>query len=144
MLVADPVVVDLSVPRRIHVIGIGGAGMSAIAAVLIEMGHRVSGSDLKASPTTERLAALGVTISVGHHAAHISDDTEIVTRSTAVPDHNPEVQVSIGYAWLELGRTTEAEGRRARSGPACAPSARTPASRPGTSRPRSAWTATCT
>jgi UDP-N-acetylmuramate--alanine ligase len=92
MLVADPVVVDLSVPRRIHVIGIGGAGMSAIAAVLIEMGHRVSGSDLKASPTTERLAALGVTISVGHHAAHIADDTEIVTRSTAVPDHNPEVQ----------------------------------------------------
>jgi UDP-N-acetylmuramate--alanine ligase len=92
MLVAEPVVVDLSVPRRIHVIGIGGAGMSAIAAVLVQMGHRVSGSDLKLSAATERLAALGVTIRVGHDATHVADDVEIVTRSTAVPDHNAEVQ----------------------------------------------------
>ncbi|HEV2368294.1 MAG TPA: UDP-N-acetylmuramate--L-alanine ligase, partial [Acidimicrobiales bacterium] len=81
---------DLSFPRRIHVVGIGGAGMSAIATVLVGMGHRVSGSDLRASPGLERLRALGVDVHVGHDPAH-GADAELVTVSTAVPRDNPEV-----------------------------------------------------
>ena len=50
-----PVALDLSTPQRIHVVGIGGAGMSAIALVLRAMGHAVSGSDLKESPVAARL-----------------------------------------------------------------------------------------
>ena len=49
---------DLATPRRVHVVGVGGAGMSAIAEVLVAQGHRVSGSDLAPSPVLERLAAL--------------------------------------------------------------------------------------
>ena len=82
--------VDLSYPRRIHLVGVGGAGMSAIASVLAAMGHRVTGSDLKASPTTERLAASGVVVWIGHDAAHVGD-AELVTISTAIAATNPEV-----------------------------------------------------
>ena len=83
--------IDLSAPgRRIHVVGIGGSGMSAIATVLAAMGHRVSGSDLKPSAGLERLRALGVEVHVGHRAEHIGD-AEVVTCSTAVPARNPEV-----------------------------------------------------
>ncbi len=84
---------DPRVPTRVHVVGIGGAGMSAIAEVLATMGHRVSGSDLKASAGLERLAALGVEVHVGHDKAHLAD-AEVVTRSTAVSDANPEVQAA--------------------------------------------------
>jgi|TARA_B100001750_G_scaffold115324_1_gene90986 UDP-N-acetylmuramate--alanine ligase len=80
---------DLSVPTQVHVIGIGGAGMSAIAEVLTTMGHRISGSDLKASAGLERLRALGVEVYIGHDAAQVGD-AEYVTRSTAIPDSNPE------------------------------------------------------
>ena len=80
---------DLSVPSQVHVVGIGGAGMSAIAEVLTTMGHRVSGSDLKASAGLERLRALGVEVHVGHDAAQVGS-ADYVTRSTAVPDGNPE------------------------------------------------------
>ncbi|HAZ36090.1 MAG TPA: hypothetical protein DCY69_05095, partial [Acidimicrobiaceae bacterium] len=59
---------DLSIPTHVHVIGVGGAGMSAIAEVLVSMGHTVSGSDLKASSGLDRLAALGVDVRVGHSA----------------------------------------------------------------------------
>ena len=52
--------------RRIHIVGIGGAGMSAIATVLAAMGHDVSGCDLKDSPVVERLGALGIDVAVGH------------------------------------------------------------------------------
>ena len=52
---------DLGQPRRIHIVGIGGAGMSAIALVLRDMGHDVSGSDLKDSPVAERLRSHGIT-----------------------------------------------------------------------------------
>ncbi|MGH9063505.1 MAG: UDP-N-acetylmuramate--L-alanine ligase, partial [Acidimicrobiales bacterium] len=81
---------DLSRPRRVHVVGIGGAGMSAIATVLVAMGHAISGSDLKASPTLTRLGPAGVTVAVGHRADHVGD-AEAVAISTAVPDTNPEV-----------------------------------------------------
>lgn len=81
---------DLSAPRRIHLVGIGGAGMSAIATVLAGMGHRVSGSDLKGSPGLDRLRGLGVEVHVGHDAAQL-DSAEMVGISTAVGPANPEV-----------------------------------------------------
>jgi UDP-N-acetylmuramate--alanine ligase len=82
--------VDLSVPTRIHLVGVGGAGMSAIASVLAAMGHRVTGSDLKSSPATQRLAAAGVRVMIGHDASHVRD-AELVTISTAISAANPEV-----------------------------------------------------
>ena len=57
---------DLSQPRRLHVVGVGGPGMSAIAIVLAEMGHSVSGSDIREQPVLDRLRAAGVTVHVGH------------------------------------------------------------------------------
>jgi UDP-N-acetylmuramate--alanine ligase len=64
--------------------------MSAIASVLAAMGHRVTGSDLKSSPTLERLAASGVGVFVGHDVAHVAD-AEVVAVSTAILEANPEV-----------------------------------------------------
>jgi UDP-N-acetylmuramate--alanine ligase len=83
--------VDLGVPRAVHVVGVGGAGMSAIAGVLSSMGHRVSGSDLKASTTFDRLLGQGIDVRVGHDAANVGAQVELVTRSTAIPDSNVEV-----------------------------------------------------
>lgn len=86
-------VLDLSVPRRVHVVGVGGAGMSAIAEVLAAMGHDVTGSDLKPSAGLERLEVLGVAVTVGHAAANLGQ-AELLTRSTAVPDRNPECRAA--------------------------------------------------
>jgi UDP-N-acetylmuramate--alanine ligase len=91
--VGEEVSTLLAEPLRIHVVGVGGAGMSAIASVLASMGHRVSGSDLKASPGLDRLGALGVEVHVGHDAAHVGD-AQLVTISTAVPEHNAEVRAA--------------------------------------------------
>jgi UDP-N-acetylmuramate--alanine ligase len=85
---------DLTVPLRIHVVGIGGAGMSAIAEVLARMGHSVSGSDLKPSTNLERLRALGVEVHIGHDASHV-DRADAVTMSTAVPARNHEVRAAM-------------------------------------------------
>ncbi len=82
--------VDLSRPRAVHIVGIGGSGMSAIAEILLGTGHRVSGSDQHASAPLQRLAAAGVATHVGHAAGQIGD-AEIVAISTAIPDTNPEV-----------------------------------------------------
>ncbi len=82
---------DLSTPRALHVVGVGGAGMSAIAAVFARMGHAVSGSDLRESARTERLRAMGVAVHVGHHAEHLPHPLDAVIVSTAVPMTNPEV-----------------------------------------------------
>jgi UDP-N-acetylmuramate--alanine ligase len=71
-------------------VGIGGAGMSAIATVLIGMGHEVSGSDARRSPAIERLAALGARVTVGHHPAGVGA-ADLVTRSGAVGDTNVEI-----------------------------------------------------
>lgn len=83
-------VIDLSAPRTVHIVGVGGAGMSAIASVLAAMGHTVTGSDLKASPGLDRLAARGVGVTVGHAAANVGD-ADLVAVSTAVPARNDEV-----------------------------------------------------
>jgi UDP-N-acetylmuramate--alanine ligase len=85
--------IDLTVPQRVHVVGIGGAGMSAIADVLARMGHTVSGSDLKPSANVERLRALGVAAHIGHDATHV-DGADMVTMSTAVPARNEEVRAA--------------------------------------------------
>jgi UDP-N-acetylmuramate--alanine ligase len=81
---------DLRRPRRIHLVGLGGAGMSAIAEVLHATGHQVSGSDLTSSRPLERLAAAGLRTFVGH-AAHQVGDAELVAVSSAIPADNPEV-----------------------------------------------------
>ena len=77
--------------HRIHFVGIGGIGMSGIAEVLLNLGYRVSGSDLRASPITERLAALGARIASGHAAENLGDASVVVT-SSAVASDNPEVE----------------------------------------------------
>ncbi len=76
--------------KRIHFIGIGGSGMSGIAEVLLNLGYQVSGSDLQQTPVTERLEELGAKIHTGHSRQHVGD-VEVVVRSTAVKNENPEV-----------------------------------------------------
>ena len=76
--------------QPVHFVGIGGIGMSGLAEVLLELGYPVSGSDLKASPTTERLAARGARI-VEQHAASNLGDAKAVVVSSAVKNDNPEV-----------------------------------------------------
>ena len=83
-------VLDLTVSKRIHVVGAGGAGMSAIADVLARMGHTVSGSDLKPSANLERLRGLGVRVHVGHDPSLV-EGVDAVAISTAVPASDPEV-----------------------------------------------------
>ncbi|MBN2233331.1 MAG: UDP-N-acetylmuramate--L-alanine ligase [Deltaproteobacteria bacterium] len=75
---------------RIHLVGIGGSGMCGIAEVLLNLGYRVSGSDLAPGPVIDRLRALGAAISIGHAPEHVGD-VQVVVRSTAVKDDNPEV-----------------------------------------------------
>jgi UDP-N-acetylmuramate--alanine ligase len=81
---------DLSTPQRLHVVGVGGPGMSAIAIALAEMGHRVSGSDLRERPVLERVRAAGVVVHVGHDRRHVAGCVA-VTASTAVPARNIEL-----------------------------------------------------
>jgi UDP-N-acetylmuramate--alanine ligase len=76
--------------ERIHFVGIGGAGMSGIAEVLLTLGYKVSGSDAKASETTRRLESLGARVFVGHRAEQ-ARDAHVVVTSTAVSRENPEV-----------------------------------------------------
>ncbi|MGI9606798.1 MAG: UDP-N-acetylmuramate--L-alanine ligase [Acidimicrobiales bacterium] len=86
--------IDLSSSRRIHIIGVGGAGMGAIAHVLHRMGHQVSGSDLTASAAFERLVAEGVDARLGHDGANVAE-ADLVVRSTAIPDRNVEVRAVV-------------------------------------------------
>jgi UDP-N-acetylmuramate--alanine ligase len=76
--------------KRIHFVGIGGAGMSGIAEVLANQGFEVSGSDLAESAATRRLAGLGVRVTLGHAAGNVADADAVVV-STAVAADNPEV-----------------------------------------------------
>ena len=75
---------------KIHMIGIGGAGMSGIAEVLYKNGHEITGSDLKESPYTRRLKEAGVTVYVGHAANQVGGAEQVVV-STAIPSTNPEL-----------------------------------------------------
>ena len=76
--------------RHLHMVGIGGIGMSSIAEVLINRGFRVSGSDLKKSPVTAHLEELGATVHEGHAAENIEGADVVVYSSAVKPDENPE------------------------------------------------------
>ncbi|MDE2401279.1 MAG: UDP-N-acetylmuramate--L-alanine ligase [Burkholderiales bacterium] len=76
--------------KRIHFVGVGGAGMSGIAEILHNLGYVISGSDQSDSVTSRRLASLGIRVFVGHDAAHV-EGAEAVVTSTAVKGDNPEV-----------------------------------------------------
>jgi len=76
--------------RHIHFVGVGGAGMSGIAELLVNLGYAVSGSDEKRTPVTARLAGLGVTVFEGHAPAHVGQ-ADVVVVSSAVRASNPEV-----------------------------------------------------
>jgi len=76
--------------RRIHMIGIGGAGMSGIAEVLVNLGYEVSGSDLRPGPVTSRLEARGIRVFIGHAAENVGS-ANVVVSSSAVNELNPEV-----------------------------------------------------
>ena len=76
--------------RRIHFVGIGGAGMGGIAEVLLNLGYAVSGSDLRENPVTRRLQGAGATVHFGHAAENVRD-CDVVVTSTAVAADNPEV-----------------------------------------------------
>ena len=76
--------------KRVHFVGIGGAGMSGIAEVLLTQGYRVSGSDVAATAVTRRLTALGARIAAGHAADNIAG-ADVVVVSAAVPADNPEI-----------------------------------------------------
>ncbi|MGY9073550.1 MAG: UDP-N-acetylmuramate--L-alanine ligase [Acidimicrobiales bacterium] len=98
---------DLQRDLHLHIVGAGGSGMNAIAAVLAAMGHRVTGSDLKASIGVERLRSLGAEIAIGHDSANLNllgSAPDFVARSTAVPDSNPEVASAIALGVPVLHR----------------------------------------
>ncbi|MCO4789618.1 UDP-N-acetylmuramate--L-alanine ligase, partial [Vibrio cholerae] len=79
--------------KAIHFIGIGGAGMSGIAEVLLNEGYQISGSDLAANAVTDRLADKGATIFIGHEAHNVAHASVVVV-STAINEQNPEIQAA--------------------------------------------------
>ena len=79
--------------KHVHLIGIGGTGLSAIARVLLEKGYKVSGSDLHSSSLADSLVDAGAQVYLGHQPEYV-DGADIVVRSSAVPDNNVEVQAS--------------------------------------------------
>ncbi|MBQ0756487.1 MAG: UDP-N-acetylmuramate--L-alanine ligase [Amphritea sp.] len=79
--------------RRIHFVGIGGVGMCGIAEVLLNQGYQISGSDIRASATTDRLEQMGAEIFIGHSSDNITAANVVVT-STAVNNENPEVSAA--------------------------------------------------
>lgn len=77
--------------QKIHFVGIGGTGMCGIAEVLANQGYEISGSDIKQSTTTQRLAEKGIKIFIGHHEKNIHG-VSVVVQSTAINDDNPEIK----------------------------------------------------
>lgn len=80
--------------KHVHFIGIGGTGLSAIARLLLESGYTVSGSDRTLSPLAHAVAAAGARVTAGHAAENVQG-ADVVVRSSAVPDDNPEVQAAL-------------------------------------------------
>ena len=81
---------DIPENAHIHMVGIGGAGVSALAVVMARMGYRITGSDLRPDAVLEKLGPLGATVFAGHDAAYVSG-ADLVVASAAVPDDNPEL-----------------------------------------------------
>ena len=88
---------------HVHMVGIGGSGMSGIAEVLMDFGYQVSGSDLSSSPMIERLRSLGADIDVGHDSCHVKYQ-DLVVVSSAVPSDNPELVESVRLNIPIVGR----------------------------------------
>jgi len=117
---------DLARPSRVHLVGIGGAGMSGIATILATMGHTVTGSDRRDSPTLRRLATRGVTVGIGHDPARVAA-AEIVGASSAVPPSDPELveaaRLGLAVRWrvelltaiCELRRTVAVAGTKGKT-----------------------------
>ncbi len=80
--------------KAIHFVGIGGAGMSGIAEVLLNQGYKITGSDLKKSAGTDRLQAMGARIYLGHEAKHVKN-ADVVVYSSAIEKRNPEIRASL-------------------------------------------------
>ena len=99
---------ELATPRTVHIVAIGGSAMSGIASVLVRMGHRVSGSDIRESPRLQRLRDLGVVTHLGHDAANVGDDVDALIVSTAIGDDNPEVLIA-GERGIPVYRRADAQ-----------------------------------
>lgn len=84
-------IVEVKSQKKVHFIGIGGIGMSALALVLREWKVPVQGSDLKESYVSDKLKAAGVTYFIGHDAKHISDDVSLIVQTSIIPAENPEI-----------------------------------------------------
>jgi len=95
---------DLSTAHDLHVVGVGGPGMSAIAIVLAEMGHRVSGSDIRERPVLDRVRAAGVDVRIGHDRALVHG-RDAITWSTAIPERNVERDEADKAGVLSLHRS---------------------------------------
>jgi len=80
--------------QHIHLLGIGGAGMSAIATVLRQQGHTVSGTDRQASTTTDRLQQMGITVYIGHRPENLAAGVTALVVSSAISADNPELQAA--------------------------------------------------
>jgi UDP-N-acetylmuramate--alanine ligase len=94
--------------QRVHLVGVGGSGMGALASLLLQMGKAVSGSDLSPSATTDRLIDAGAVIFISHNAANLGE-AEYVVRSSAVASDNPEV-VEAARRGLPTRKLAEAVG----------------------------------
>lgn len=101
----SPQVTDPAV-RHVHIVGIGGKGMSAIGAALLDMGKTVSGSDLERSPQAERLGHRGACINIGHSADFVAG-ADVVIHSSAIPSKNPELAAARA-AGVPIGTRSEA------------------------------------
>lgn len=91
MTATSPRAQSPAIPQRVHLVGIGGMHMSAIAQILLHRGHQVTGSDLRPSELTRRLEALGATVYEGHHADYV-DDAGLLVATAAAREDNPELQ----------------------------------------------------
>jgi len=92
--------------KHIHFVGIGGIGMSGIAELLLNLGYQVSGSDLRETDLTRRLASLGATIHIGHHADHVKG-ADVVVLSSAIRDDNPELSAARSLGKIPVIRRAE-------------------------------------
>ena len=97
---------SLASARLIHVVGVGGPGMSAIASALVGMGHSVSGSDVVESAVLDRLRSEGVVVFVGHSADNLAAATDFIAVSTAIPEDNLEVLTARALAIPVVRRTS--------------------------------------
>jgi len=84
---------DMQRVRNIHLVGVGGCGMSALGKILHEMGYKVSGSDVKEGPNTIRLKDLGIKVYIGHDGSQVRD-TDLLAYSSAIPKDNPELKAA--------------------------------------------------